>query len=437
MDEFSLILREIGNSARQHGVAGRILVGLSGGADSVALLRGLCALRQEMGFTLFAVYVNHGLRQAAEEEEVFCAELCRGLDVPLLIKRVQVSASGSREAAARDARYRAFHEAMEEVRTDILALAHHSNDQAETLLLHLMYGTGSDGLSGMREYHPPVWRPLLSLSRDTLRAALRTLGQDWREDESNRDTALTRNAIRAELLPIMERLFPQTVPALCRAAEILGSENDYLREQAERWLSENAACGAWHFLLLSPLRALHPAMQRRVVRGYAANLGMNLEFGHTEALLALLALPPGSRENLPDGWHALRTKERLHFLPPNAQIPAVQRDALHAKPFAGSQGDGLLRQTIPADLWKSATLRTRLPGDRITPFGMQGSMKLKDYLISKGVDQPFRDGWPLLCQGQEVLWVIGVGASELLRFRPSAAENTLMLHYAGRLPDQL
>lgn len=429
-----MILREISRSAGENGIAGRILVGLSGGADSVALLRGLCALRKEAGFSVFAVYVNHGLREAAEEEESFCASLCKELEVPLLIKRVRLPADGSLEASARTARYGAFREAMEEYHADILALAHHRNDQAETLLLHLMYGAGGDGLSGMREYRAPVWRPLLRLSRDTLRRALAALGQDWREDESNQDTALTRNAIRARLIPAMEALYPQTVPALCRAAELLGSESDYLNAQATEWLSANAARGAWHFLLAAPFTGLHPAMQRRVVRAYALSLGITLEFRHTEALLRML---PGSRENLPCGWHALRTRKRLHFLSPKPHIPEARKDILTVSPFAGNAGDGLRFQAMPEAVWQNAVLRTRQPGDRITPFGMQGTMKLKDYFVSRGVDQPFRDGWPLLCQGQEVLWVVGVGASERLRCQPSAAEKLCVVHYSGLLPDQL
>ena len=436
MDDFSLILREMDESAQKHGIAGRILAGLSGGADSVALLRGLCALRQEHRFTVFAVYVNHGLRKAAAEEERFCADLCDRLGVPLLIKRVHVPPGGNLEAAARAVRYRAFREAMEESQATTLALAHHRNDQAETVLLHLMHGAGGEGLSGMKEYLAPVWRPLLRLSRDTLRGALAELSQDWREDESNQDMALTRNAIRAELIPAMEKLYPQAVPALCRAAEILGSESDYLNAQAGDWLRANAAHGAWHFLLLQPLSLLHVALQRRVLRSYAASLGLTLEYQHTEALLALLQMPPGSRENLPDDWHALRTRERLHFLPPRLDIPSPQSAALRVEPFDGNVGDGLLRQAIPESLWRNAVLRTRQAGDRITPFGMRGTMKLKDYFISKGVDQPFRDGWPLLCRGQDVLWVIGVGASERLRYQPSA-DQYFVIHYSGLLPNQL
>ena len=105
-------------------------------------------------------------------------------------------------------------------------------------------------------------------------------------------------------------------------------------------------------------------------------------------------------------------------------------------PFAGNAGDGLRFQAMPEAVWQNAVLRTRQPGDRITPFGMQGTMKLKDYFVSRGVDQPFRDGWPLLCQGQEVLWAIGVGASERLRCQPSDAEKLCVVHYSGLLPDQ-
>ena len=282
-----------------------------------------------------------------------------------------------------------------------------------------------------------MWRPLLHVSRDTLRGALTILSQEWREDESNGDTSLTRNAIRAELIPAMEKLFPQAVPALGRAAEILGTENDYLNDQTAAWLSAHTPRGDYRFLAVTDLQSLHPAMQRRALRAYGRSFGLSLLFQHTEALLALLQMPPGARENLPDGWHALRTRDRLHFLPPQPIVPAVHPEDLQAEPFAGDPGDGLRLQAIPEGLWKSALLRTRQPGDRITPFGMQGSMKLKDYFISKGIDQPFRDGWPLLCLGQEVLWVIGVGASERLRYRPDADDQVFVIHYSGRLPDQL
>lgn len=436
MDNFALLLREVRGSLDRCKIDGRVLVGLSGGADSVALLRALSALRDESGPALSAVYVNHGLRAAAAEEEDFCAALCAGLQVRFLIKRVRVPAIGSPEAAARGARYAAFQQAMAETGAGTLALAHHMDDQAETVLLHLMYGAGADGLSGMREYSAPVWRPLLGVERGTLREALKELGQDWREDESNADLSLTRNAIRAQVIPAMRRVFPQAVHAICRAADIQRTESDYLAQETEAWLSQYAAKGEWPFLPIAPFTDLHPALQRRVLRGYAARLGIALDYQQTDLARDILRRPPGSIDNLPDRWRVMRTRERIHFLPPEPRKHALTADALRTSPRDGEEcGDGRRCQVFPEALWKDAELRFRRSGDWIMPFGMQGRMKLKDYLIARGIDQPFRDGWPLLCRGDEVLWVIGVGASERLR-TDAARGEAVFVDYSGPLPDE-
>lgn len=434
MDAFSLILRAVRESAERCRIRGNILAGLSGGADSVALLLSLNALKEEYSFGLSAVYVNHGLREAAAEEEAFCQALCGRLGVPCYVERVRVPDIGSPEAAAREARYEAFSRIMMASRSDFLALAHHANDQAETVLLHLMYGAGMDGLGGMRELRPPVWRPLLNVERGAIRDALRELGQPWREDESNRDTSLTRNAIRASVLPPMEAVFPRAVQSIGRTAEILREENDCLSGLSKDWLAARAATGEWPFLPTEALTSLHPALRRRVLRDYAATLGLSLEFQHVQALQTLLDGQPGGIDNLPEGWRALRTKTRLHFLSPTPAKHDLQPDALRVLPYAGDPGDGRRRQAVPERLLRTAILRTRRSGDRISPFGMNGSMKLKDYFIARGVDQPFRDGWPLLCAGGEVLWVIGVGASE--RLRAEGGEPCRTLEYIGRLPDE-
>ena len=436
MDNFALLLREVRGSLSRCKIDGRVLVGLSGGADSVALLRALSALRDESGPTLSAVYVNHGLRAAAAEEEDFCAGLCARLRVPFLIKRVRVPALGSLEAAARGVRYEAFQQAMAETGAGTLALAHHMDDQAETVLLHLMYGAGADGLSGMREYSGPVWRPLLGLERGTLREALKELGQDWREDESNGDLSLTRNAIRAQVIPAMRRVFPQAVHAVCRAADIQRAESDCLAQETEAWLSRYAAKGEWPFLLIAPFTDLHSALQRRVLRGYAARLGITLDYQQTDLARDILRRPPGSIDNLPGRWRVMRTKERIHFLPPEPLKHTLAADALRTASCDGAKcGDGRRSQVFPAALWRDAELRFRRGGDWIMPFGMQGRMKLKDYLIARGVDQPFRDGWPLLCREDEVLWVIGVGASERLR-TDTAHDEAVFVDYSGPLPDE-
>ena len=431
-----MIAAQVRESLTRCSVRGGVLIALSGGADSVALLRVLCALRGENGLRLAAAYVNHGLREAAREEEAFCADLCRSMQIPLLIRRVRVEDRGSPEAAARAARYDALRDAMAEADCATLALAHHQDDQAETLLLHLMYGAGAEGLAGMAEYAPPLWRPLLHVSRAEIRRALRELNQDWREDESNADETYTRNYLRARVLPVMRSAFPQAASAMSRAADILREENDYLNSQCAAWLDRFAAHGEWPFLLAEPLHEEHVAMRRRIFRAFAAEYGVSLEYAHTEALRHLPDQPPGAACNLTAGWTALRTEKRIHLIPPARPERAWSADALRTLGKTNETGNGMLRQAVPQALLKNAELRTRRPGDRITPFGMQGSMKLKDYLIARGIDRPFRDAWPLLCLDHDVLWVIGVGASERLRVRPGDPEADMVL-FTGELPDAL
>ena len=430
-------MRQTADSLRRSGISGRILIGLSGGADSVALLRILHALRAQEGTDISAVHVNHGLRDAADREEIFCESLCAALNVPFIVKHVHVASRGSIEEAAREARYHAFHEAMNALGAGTLALAHHADDQAETLLLHLFYGAGADGLGGMAEYRENVWRPFLSQRRETLKEALLELGQSWCEDESNADTAFTRNYLRANVLPAIENRFPQAVLSAARAAEILREENSFIAGQCSLWLKANASNGKWPFILAAPLEKEHVALQRRILRCFAARQGIQLAFSHVEALRQLLAAPAGAVCNLPDGWHALRTNERLHFLNPDTSDPRQQYAAeqLTVSRKKQGMGDGRLTQAIPCALFASAVLRTRLPGDWIIPFGMEGRMKLKNFMIDRKIDRPFRADWPLLCIGGEVLWVIGVGVSEHLRINES--DRAVYVTFSGALPDDI
>ena len=433
MNAFSLILRRTAESMERCRIQGRVLVGLSGGADSVALLR---TLRTLGGVEIAAVYVNHGLREAAACEEAFCAELCAGLGVSFSVKRVQVAQEGSLEAAARDARYQAFYEAMRELNCGTLALAHHMDDQAETILLHLFYGAGMDGIGGMAEYREPIWRPFLCLRRKTLQAALMELGQQWCEDESNADVAFSRNYLRSRVIPMIEKAYPKAVESMARAAEILRDEDQFADDLCHQWLHDHAAQGPWPFILAAPMRECAPAFQRRILRSYAFSLGIKLEFAHVEALRELVEAFSGAVCNLPSGWRGLRTAERLHFLPPGEINKKIRYDKemLHITDRK-TTGDGKLLQAFPADLFDAMAVRSRQPGDWISPFGMHGRMKLKEYMIDRGIDRPFREDWPLACLGSEVLWVIGVGASE--RLRVCDGQKTYSVEFSGTLPDAI
>lgn len=411
-----------------------VLVGVSGGADSVALLVSLCELRREHELTLFAVHVNHGLRKNATLDEAFCKKLCSMLDVPLICKKVEIPGKSNVEAEARKVRYAAFREAMASTQAEMLALAHHLDDQAETVVMHLLYGAGASGLGGMRENRMALWRPFLQLRRAEVQQYLLELGYSWREDESNADTAFTRNRIRVQIMPALEACAPEAVRAIGRTAEIVQAEDDYLNQLADEWIANNASKSRFAFLLVEPLCQQHLALQRRILRRYALIRGIDIDFRLTESLRAMLEGKKGAIENLPDDWHAFRSKTRLHFFCDRLPAACVQ-GKLSVDEVSGSSAS-LYSQPLPQSQLHDLQLRTRRPGDFIHPFGMKGKKSLKEYMIDHSVDRPFRDAWPLICRGSEVLWVIGIGASEKLR----VSDRDMPAHrliFSGLLPDHL
>src|SRR6185369_8954657 len=212
----------------------RIAVALSGGIDSVVLLH---LLGGNPELQLRAIHVHHGLSPNADSWTVFCRQLCERLAVPLTIKKVRVVRKGKGlEAAAREARYKAFSEA----KADCIALAHNLDDQAETVLMNLLRGAGARGASGMpvcaRFGGKTLWRPLLGTPRSEIEAYSRRLRLDWIEDESNADEALTRNFLRHRIGPLLEQKFPQWKESLARAARHFAKKEAGAEELLRRYL---------------------------------------------------------------------------------------------------------------------------------------------------------------------------------------------------------
>ena len=204
-----------------------IVVGLSGGADSVALVDALASLRRRRGFRLVAAHLDHGLRPGSRDDAAFCAAFCPTLDVPLRTATADVRARAARERggleqAARRERYAFLRAVREEEGAAAIAVAHTRDDQAETLLLRLLRGAGATGLAGMRPRAGDILRPLLDVSRADVLDHLRERGLAWREDPSNADPAHRRNRVRHELLPYLEARFnPEIRAALARTASLL------------------------------------------------------------------------------------------------------------------------------------------------------------------------------------------------------------------------
>ena len=394
----------------------RLLVGLSGGADSVALLLMLI----DRGAQVSAVHVNHGLRGAeADDDESFVRELCRCRNIPLLVYRA-VPPQNAGEGWAREARYAFFRQALRESRADALVLAHHRDDQAETLLLHLLRGAGLTGLTGMAEDividGMRILRPLLGCSREMLRAYLKERQQEWREDASNADPRYLRNALRTEVLPLLEQLHPGAAQRMANTASLLAQDEAVLNELVTQFLTAHPGDA----LPLAPLLAQPLGLQKRILRAWwaaeAAPEGeRTLSSAQTDAFHSLLKGSASARCNLPGGWYGQMGWTHVHLISPQkpagmAEIAAEACPLLLTEPFAGLSGDGRESQAIPRTWLQECTVRSRRQGDFIRPFGSAGKQSLQDYLVNRHIDAAFRDRIPLLCRGSEVLLAGGVGA---------------------------
>lgn len=428
--------RAVEASHKRVGSPRRLLIGLSGGKDSMALTLALLTLRERLGLELTAAHVHHGLRENADADEAFVRAFCEAQGLRLLVAHVSVPLHGSMEAAAREARYEAFHQLKKETGAELLVLGHHLNDQAETVLMRLLRGSGSIGLQGMLECAHGVWRPLLKLTGADIRCALEAAHQPWREDESNQDTRFLRNALRLSAMPLLERLVPGAASGLARSADILASENAWWESFVADWQAEHASTEApCLFLMADACRMLPLAARRRVLRGLCAAARLEPEFQHIERLDALLSGPPIAWESLPGGMRAFRSRRRLHLVPPGVEPLPLGRFFVRPGP-APLKPKKALSQAVDLDKIQGATLRYRQPGDYFVPIQAGGGKPLSEYLIDQGVDRPFRDHWPVLARGSELLWLPGISLAKAGGVSPHTVHPGL-IHYEGRLPHQL
>jgi tRNA(Ile)-lysidine synthase len=419
----------------------RILAAVSGGADSVALLLALNALHRRLGFSLEAAHVEHGIRgQDSLNDARFVEELCERLSI-----RCSVAFADAPEAARRfgggleDGARRVRYEALERIAgkrgIDRVALAHHRLDQAETVLLHIVRGSGVSGLEGMRHVRGMYIRPLLGVNPALLREALFEIGQPWRVDSTNADPRQPRALLRRQVLPLLERINPAASNALARVAELAARDNDYMDEQALSFLGESTAMTPYG-AFLNGLYDLREAIASRALRLTPRRLGV--EAWESRFIESMLTMDPGSSVNLPEDWTAKRVDGRLHLIAPASRrspIDLTEPPLIITPAKACEFGDGKLLQTVPRALLDQASWRTRSHGDWWTPFGKVGRQLLSDTLINRKIDEPFRDCVPLLTIRDEVLWAVGVGASERLRMRTDAdTGDYIMIRWHGVAP---
>jgi tRNA(Ile)-lysidine synthase len=434
----------------------RVLVAVSGGADSVTLLHLLYELRRELKLGLEVAHLQHGIRgPEAQEDARFVAELAAKLELPFHLKEVNVleiksaAGKGNIEALAREERYRFFAAVAGERKLGKIATAHTQDDQAETVLMWLLRGSGLKGLGGMSpanrligtniepDSRPVVIRPLLDVSRAEIEEYLNEKRLAFRIDRSNQDPSFLRNWIRLELIPRLKEKMDRNLSwRLAQQARLIREEDELLDGLAKAALGEaRNAEGMDRGSLFKHGRA----MQRRLLRLWieeARGHLRGLDFQHVEALLDLIkAGPPQSRLAIPGGWelireyeqlrlekwsrslkqqcacysYELRVGENLHIR--EAGLRIVSRELL--PPFPGPPADRMDAFFDSAGFAGKLTMRNFRPGDRFQPLGMRGHKKVKDFFIEKKIPLSVRTSLPLLVLGDEVIWIPGYARSEV------------------------
>jgi len=299
----------------------RILAAVSGGPDSLALLLALYALSQTEKFSVFCCTVNHRLRPEAAEETSFVSRVASELGVPCLSENADVPAyrklhGGSVETVARILRYEALARAAEKFRCDTVALAHHRDDQAETVLLHLLRGSGLTGLCGMTPRRDSRIRPFLCVTKREIGEFLKNFPYTACHDATNDETIATRNRVRLELLPMLSTYNPQITEALCRTAETLALDDGYLEAavaEAENQLREETGCLS---IKRETFRAIPEALQRRLLRRIWRRLSGKLpEHDAAERLIAFLRHAENGKKTSAAGVVAEISKGKIYFYP--------------------------------------------------------------------------------------------------------------------------
>lgn len=445
----------------------RLLVGVSGGADSLALLHALAEGRVERRWELWAVHVHHGMRgPEADADAEFLAGCCAAWGVPLRVERVDVPALAkerriSVEEAGREARYSTFARLASEWGCGKVVTAHHADDQAETVLLHLFRGAGIDGLAGMPERRPlrpaadapELVRPLLGVRRRELEAYCEAHGLVPRLDVTNLDLQYRRNRIRYELLPVLERFDPEITGHLVRLSrqardeqELLSADAARLLVSAERELPPPSAPGiplpaapVRARLALPVLRVAPPALLRRALRLLLRQVGgfdVELSAGLSERLERLIQAGSGAVDLPGSPLRAALSGECLVLDASTGAPPAPVDAAIPGRTEAPEFGLVLEAQPcpVPADLRLPPAqaildldtlrppfqLRAPQAGDRFRPLNAPGSRLLSDLFTDRKVPAYYRDRWPILTDRDGVLWVLGLAVAHRARIRPDS-----------------
>lgn len=436
-----------------------LVVAVSGGPDSMALLHCLLRLRDRLGLFLHVAHLNHNFRgEEAEEDARFVAASAKALGLPYTVDKADPTTYqkqhgvSSFEEAAREVRYDFLATVARDVGAAAIALGHTADDQAETILMHILRGSGLQGLRGMQEvtvWRSPrggvqgtLFRPLLEAKRRDTLAYCRELGIVFREDSTNVSPDFTRSRLRHQLLPLLETYNPRVRDSLIRMGRSSTEATSYLEAEVDRiWPTVGTKEDNSISLDTAGLKSLHPYIQGLIFRrSYREITGAlrRLAESHITAMVRLIHSPSGARLDLPKGL-VLRVQGQKIILGASEDSEApwpvlTGEHPLNVPGVTHLPGSIVTAEVVPAPmdlkvadpmvaffdadrLGREPVVRTRRKGDRFQPLGMVQEKKLKDFFIDQKVPRQRRDAVPLLASDRGIMWVVGYRPSEVSKVR--------------------
>jgi len=444
-----------------------ILVGVSGGPDSVCLLHILDHLKETLGVSLHVVHLNHMLRGAASDADAgYVSRLAQRLGLPVTVAERDVLAYKqehrlSLEEAARQARYDFFAEVATSLGARRIALGHTAADQMETILMHLVRGSGLAGIRGMQPL--VIWRspasgtclrlvrPLLDVDREETEAYCQAYVLEPRSDFSNYSLDYTRNRFRHELVPLLESYNPNVGAALLRTARAAADAVSYLEEQLSLTWDQVVSEQPDRLLLdTMAVAALHPALRRHLLRRVLEQLLgelTDIESVHIEKMIEALGKPAGKKLSLPGGlvlhvgydtcsvsrgtidtcpFPALQGEHRLN-VSGETSLPGWRvKSGITPCPPPSTTSNGFKAYLDLDEAGKELLIRGRRPGDRFQPLGMEQPKKLQDFMVDAKILRAWRDRVPLVCSSEQILWVVGWRIAEQVKVKDTTDEVLLL-----------
>lgn len=427
-----------------------VIAGISGGADSVCLLFMLLKLQKELGFALMAVHVNHGIRGAeAERDEAYVKRLCRQWNVRLKVYRENVPAYAkehgmTEEEAGRDIRRTCFCKVLKEWGGTKIALAHHENDNVETLLWNLCRGTGIRGVGGIAPVNDVWIRPLLCVKRREIESYLKKRGISYCTDTTNADRRYMRNRIRMDVIPYLEDCVnTESVSHMGKTMERMYELEQYILEEVGKY---KESCTGWkngrRIIRQTEYTKIPKALRDNVLHEIlceTAGRRKDIEEVHIQMLRDLFTKQVGKRIDLPYGVTAIRTYEGVRFEKniPEASYAGDENELFSIRVFDREPGNVTFPEKIYTkwfdyDIIKNTVkIRHRIAGDSIVINRYGGRKKLKQYFTDQKVPQEDRDKIWIAADGDEVLWIVGYRQSQKYQITEKTTKILEIQYYGG------